>query len=209
MGPELRSALAVYLSEFEMPDNGRPWDLAGIFPTAEGVVLEIGSGMGDATLACARSAPNTGLIAVEVHVKGIAATVRAAHAAGLTNLRVVAADAVEVLEDRVAPESLAGIRVWFPDPWPKHRHHKRRLVSGEFVSLAVSRLRRGGYLHLATDVESYAVTMAACLAGEPTLRAELIGGPRPADRPATRYEVAGIEAGREVWDFIYLRDGTE
>ena len=208
MGPELRAALASGWPDYGLTAAGEPWDLAAVFPSADGAVLEVGSGMGDATVASAEAEPNLGIIAVEVHVKGVAATLRAARARGLTNIRVVIADAVDVLQHEIEPSSLAAIRVWFPDPWPKKRHNKRRLVNADFVHLACSRLRQGGLLHVATDVAGYASAIESVLATEPGLRADVVGGPRPACRPETRYEAVGIAAGREVWDFCYRRDGT-
>lgn len=171
-------------------------------------VLEIGPGMGEATLAMAAAEPTTGIIAVEVHTRGVARLLTALEAEGIGNVRVVHGDAVELLRHRIAPGALAGIRLWFPDPWPKTRHHKRRLVRPEVVALMADRLAPGGTVHAATDWADYAAVMTEVLDAEPLLR-NAFGGPapRPTWRPHTRYEQAGIDAGHEVVDLIYERLG--
>ncbi|MDQ1306903.1 MAG: tRNA (guanine-N7-)-methyltransferase [Actinomycetota bacterium] len=162
MGPELLEVLERRGLDFDLPVTATGvWRLAECFPGARQVVLEIGSGMGEATVQMARSQPTVGLVAVEVHLRGVAATIRAADRAGLTNLRIHRGDAVAALRDQVPAAGLAGIRIWFPDPWPKLRHHKRRLLRSDFVSLAVSRLAIGGTIHCATDVTDYAEVMIA------------------------------------------------
>lgn len=181
------------------------WSPSVIFPAASGVVLEIGSGAGEATLAMARAQPDIGIIAVEVHVRGLGSLVRAADTFNLTNVRVFDGDALVALREYVPPASLAGIRAWFPDPWPKNRHHKRRLVQPANVALMVSRLRPGGLLHLATDVADYADVIAEVLADAPELAPVLVRGPRPDWRPITKYERAGLAAGRPAQDFCYRR----
>lgn len=182
-----------------------PWSPRVIFPQSSGVVLEIGSGTGEATLAMARAQPDIGIIAVEVHVRGLGSLVRGAHGEGLANVRVFDGDALVALHDYVPEASLAGVRVWFPDPWPKNRHHKRRLVQSANVALMVSRLQPGGMLHVATDVADYADVIAEVLAAAPGLVPVLVRGPRPPWRPMTKYEKAGLAAGRPAQDFCYVR----
>ena len=206
IGPQLRAALDNDLPALLMPTNG-PWDLRNLMPEAERFVVEIGSGMGEATLAMALAQPQTGLIAVEVHDRGVAALARDATATGLTNLRIHVGDAVAALQDLVVPSSIDEVRVWFPDPWPKAKHHKRRLVTAEFLDLVISRLTPGGRIHLATDHAEYADVMAQVLASEPRLVPELLDGPRPSWRPWTKFERAGLAAGRPSHDFIYVRAG--
>ena len=168
-------------------------------------VVEIGSGMGDAAVAMAQADPDTGIVAVEVHTRGVARLLQDVHRLELPNVRVVHGDAVELLT-AVAPHSLTGIRAWFLDPWPKARHHKRRLVQPPFVHLAASRLRAGGLLHLATDWQDYADQMLAVLHGEPLLRNQFDGpAPRPEWRPLTPYEQAGIDQGHVVTDLLFER----
>jgi tRNA (guanine-N7-)-methyltransferase len=172
------------------------------------VVLEIGCGMGEATVAMAAADTDTGVIAAEVHIRGLARLLRAADATGLDNIRTVWADGLAVLAQLPA-SSLAGIRVYFPDPWPKARHHKRRLVQPSFVALAASKLMPGGSLHAATDWSDYAEQMLAAMNQEPLLENASTAAdgflPRPAWRPLTRYEQAGLDKGHEVRDVLFTR----
>lgn len=203
LGPELRTALADDLPGLVMP--AQVWDLADVFPTSRAVVLEIGSGMGEATLECAAADPETAIIAAEVMDRGVAALTRGVAQARLRNVRICPTDAVTALRAWVPESSLAGIRVWFPDPWPKARHHKRRIIQPTAVALMASRLKPGGFLHTATDVAEYADQMAEVLAGEPTLTPQLVRGPRPDWRPYTKFELIAQGAGRQAQDFIFTR----
>ena len=167
-------------------------------------VLEIGFGMGDATAEIAAAQPQTDFIGVEVHPPGIGALLQRIDAAALTNLRIVQHDAVPVLQHMIAPHSLAGLHIYFPDPWPKKRHHKRRLIQPEFVRLAASRLRHGGYLHCATDWQPYAEHMLDVLGAEPALRNTAADyAPRPAWRPVSKFERRGLRLGHGVWDLVF------
>jgi tRNA (guanine-N7-)-methyltransferase len=169
-------------------------------------VLEIGFGMGDATAQIAAALPGTDFIGVEVHAPGVGALLKRIGEAGLTNLRIVRHDAVEVLQQMVAPDSLAGVHLYFPDPWPKKRHHKRRLIQPAFVTLLASRLVSGGYLHCATDWEPYAEQMLQVLAAEPLLANSAAGyAPRPDWRPLTKFEQRGLRLGHGVWDLLFRR----
>jgi tRNA (guanine-N7-)-methyltransferase len=196
MGPQLHQAWAAGADQAAAV----PWP--ALPPRS---LLEIGSGMGQALIA---AAPRWDLvIGVDMHVRGLAATIRAAHEAGVRNVRVVRADAVELLREAVAPGSLAGIHVWFPDPWPKARHHKRRLVQPGTVELLADALRPGGVLRLATDVAGYAEQMQRVLGALPDL--EPLGDDgrvaRYEGRPVTKYERAGLAAGRRPVDLAYRR----
>jgi tRNA (guanine-N7-)-methyltransferase len=175
------------------------------------LVLEIGPGTGGSTVEQALAAPGTDHLAVEVFEPGLAQLLMRIEAAGVPNLRLLRGDAVELLRERVPPDSLAGIRIYFPDPWPKRRHHKRRLVQPDFVALAASRLAPGGVLHLATDWEHYAVQMQAACSGEPLLEnaARTPDGwtPRPPERPSTKFEQRARVEGRVVRDLVYHRVG--
>lgn len=204
LGPQLRSVMADLLPVYEMPVGD--WDFAEIFGRPDpSVVFEIGSGMGEASVAMAAARPDECLICIDVHDRGIAATVRAANERGLDNLRVLHGDAIGALRAQVPVGSLAGLRAWFPDPWPKTKHHKRRLVTDANVALMVSRLRPGGTLHVATDVPAYADVCAEVLAAAPGLAPVLVRGSRPQWRPLTKFEAAGERAGRPGVDFIYRR----
>ena len=168
-----------------------------------GLIVEIGSGMGEATAAMAAATPGVDLLAVEVHPAGVAALLRRLEEQDLTNVRVARDDAVVVLE-ALPPSSLAEVRVFFPDPWPKAKHTKRRLVRPDFTALVASRLAPGGRLHLATDVSAYAERALEVLADGWT--ASVVR--RPAHRPVTRFEQQGLDAGRSVTDiFAYSVPG--
>ncbi len=169
-------------------------------PRARPLVLEIGSGMGETTAAIAAAQPETDFIAVEVHGPGVGSLLKRIDEQGLKNLRVIRHDAVEVLEHMIADASLAGLHLFFPDPWPKKRHHKRRLVQPPFAALAARKLAPGGYLHAATDWPDYAAQMAEVLDAEPMLvRAAA------RERPATKFEQRGVKLGHEVRDLVYRR----
>ncbi|MEO6032803.1 MAG: tRNA (guanosine(46)-N7)-methyltransferase TrmB, partial [Burkholderiaceae bacterium] len=169
-------------------------------------VLEIGFGMGDATAAIAQALPGTDLIGVEVHTPGVGALLKQIGERGLANLRLIQHDAVDVLEQMIAPESLAGVHVFFPDPWHKKRHHKRRLIQADFVRLLVQRMAAGGYLHCATDWQPYAQQMLEVLGAEPGLRNTAPGfAPRPDYRPLTKFENRGLKLGHCVWDLVFVK----
>ncbi len=183
-----------------------PIDPAAVFGRRAPLVLEIGFGMGETTAAMAADDPARDLVAVDVHTPGAGALLHEIDARGLTNVRVVLGDAVGMLRDGIAPGVLDEVRVFFPDPWPKARHHKRRLVSAPFAALVASRLRPGGRLHCATDWAPYAEQMLAVVDGEPLLRNEYGGfAPRPPWRPVTRFERQGIAKGHAVFDVIAAR----
>jgi len=176
-------------------------DFTAVFGRKAPVVLEIGSGMGETTAAIAQSNPEIDFIAVEVHGPGVGSLLRRISAMEPKNLRVIRHDAAEVLECMIADGSLAGIHLFFPDPWPKKRHHKRRLVQPAFASLAARKLAPGGYLHAATDWANYAEQMEAVLSAEPMLERNAAG----AARPLTKFEHRGLKLGHEVRDFVFRR----
>jgi len=169
-------------------------------------VLEIGFGMGDATAQVAAATPGTDFIGIEVHEPGVGALLKRIGELQLTNLCLLQHDAVEVLQHRVSPASLAGVHVWFPDPWHKKRHQKRRLIQPELVALLASRIAPGGYLHCATDWQDYAVQMLDVLAAEPALRNAADGyAPKPDWRPLTKFEQRGLKLGHGVWDLLFRK----
>ncbi len=202
--PSAASALIRLLPGWGIDVQAAPACLAEAFSPPRPVVLEIGSGMGETTLAMAMSDPGTGIVAVDVHTPGIGALLAAAERESLGNVRVCIGDALELM-DRLAPESLAGIRAYFPDPWPKVRHHKRRLVQPAFVHRAAALLVPGGTLHLATDISHYADQMLAVCSAEPLLDVGPGLVPRPGWRPVTGYERRGLAAGRPSQDLIATR----
>jgi tRNA (guanine-N7-)-methyltransferase len=169
-------------------------------------ILEIGFGMGEGLAEIAAAHPENDYLGVEVHTPGVGALLKQVGERGLANVRVIQHDAVEVLTRMLAPASLAGIHIFFPDPWHKKRHHKRRLIQAPLVALLASRIRPGGYLHLATDWQDYAEQMLAVLAAEPLLANSVADyAPRPATRPLTKFEQRGIRLGHGVWDLVFTR----
>jgi tRNA (guanine-N7-)-methyltransferase len=206
MGPGQTRALAELGPRFMLPCSATPFDFAAAFGRVAPLVLEIGFGMGDATASIAQALPATDFIGVEVHTPGVGALLKRIGELGLTNLRVIQHDAVDVLQQMVAPASLAGVQVFFPDPWHKKKHNKRRLIQPELVALLASRLTPGGRLHCATDWEPYAQQMLAVLAAEPLLVNTADGyAPRPDYRPLTKFENRGLRLGHGVWDLVFSR----
>ena len=206
MSPAQQRALDTLLPRWGVPYAPRPVDFGALFGRVAPVVLEIGFGMGDTTAKIAQAQPEVDFIGVEVHSPGVGALLRRLDENGSTNLRVIQHDAVEVVRDMIAPASLSGVHVFFPDPWPKKRHHKRRLLQPAFVSLLASRLAPGGTLHVATDWEDYAEQILAVLAAEPLLRNTAEGfAPRPDHRPLTKFEQRGLRLGHGVRDLVFRR----
>ncbi|WP_405807422.1 tRNA (guanosine(46)-N7)-methyltransferase TrmB [Streptomyces sp. NBC_01187] len=190
-------------------DGLRRLDLGKLFEDPDlPIVLEIGFGMGEATARMAAADPSTGVLAVDVHTPGQGNLLRLADEQGLTNVRVGNGDAIILLREMLAPDSLAGLRVYFPDPWPKARHHKRRLLQPEFLDLAAGPLRPGALVHCATDWEDYAEQMLEVLTAHPDYEnTQPDGGyaPRPASRPLTRFEGQGLDKGHAVRDLLFRR----
>ena len=182
--------------------DGAPLDLPALFGRIAPVVLEVGPGMGEATVAAAAADPARDLLAVDVHTPGHGALLRRLEEAGLEHVRVADGDARVLLQDMLAPGSLDEVRVWFPDPWPKARHAKRRLVQPAFLDLVATRLRRGGTLHVATDWAPYAAQVVGALAASPL---RLVSRERPPGRPPTRFEQQGLAAGRGAHDLVAVR----
>lgn len=175
-------------------------DTEALFGRRAPVVLEIGSGMGEATAAMAAADPARDWLAVEAHLPGVAALLVRVEQEGLTNVRVAHGDALRLVRAHVAPGSLDAVHAFFPDPWPKAKHHKRRLVQAEHVALLRERLRVGGTLHVASDWAEYAEQAVEVLTGDPAL----VGGvvDRPAHRPVTRFEQRGLDLGHAVVDVV-------
>jgi tRNA (guanine-N7-)-methyltransferase len=209
MGPGQARALAELGPRFVLPLTAQPLDFCTLFGRHAPVVLEIGFGMGDATAQVAAAQPQTDFLGIEVHEPGVGALLRQIGERSLCNLRLVQHDAVEVLQQMIPPAALAGVHLWFPDPWHKKRHHKRRLVQPAFVELVVSRLAAGGYLHCATDWQPYAEQMRDVLGGARGLQDTSADGsgfvPRPAWRPQTKFESRGLRLGHGVWDLVFRR----
>lgn len=201
-----RRAHETLLPRYGVPFNAAPLDLDALFGREAPHVLEIGSGMGETTVEIAARRPDTDFLAVEVHTPGVGSLLKQIEERELTNVRVIQHDAVDVLEQMIAAAALDGVHVFFPDPWPKKRHHKRRLLQSPFVKLLASRLKRGGYVHVATDWEEYAQQVLQVLSAEPLLANTAQDyAPRPAYRPLTKFEERGLKLGHGVWDVIFIR----
>ncbi|MCB1964867.1 tRNA (guanosine(46)-N7)-methyltransferase TrmB [Accumulibacter sp.] len=184
-------------------------DLDALFGRSAPQILEIGFGMGETSAAIAAGHPDNDYLGIEVHTPGVGSLCKLVAEMGLGNQRIIQHDAVEVLREMIAPATLAGIHIFFPDPWPKKRHHKRRLLQPALVSLLASRLRPGGYLHSATDWQDYAQQMLAVLSSEALLENTAPGyAPRPAHRPQTKFEQRGLRLGHGVWDLVFRRRPT-
>ena len=208
IGPGQVRALTELAPRFVLPFVATgPVDFAVAFDRAAPLVVEIGFGMGSTTAVMAAAAPERNLLGIEVHPPGVGALLQRIDEAGLANVRIVQHDAVEVLESMIAPGSLAAVHVFFPDPWHKKRHHKRRLIQPEFVRLLASRLAPGATLHCATDWEPYAAQMLEVLTAAPSLVNAIASGfaPRPASRPLTKFEQRGLDRGHGVWDLLFTK----
>jgi tRNA (guanine-N7-)-methyltransferase len=201
-----RRAHDTLLPRYGIPYADTPLDLDTVFGRSAPRMLEIGCGMGETTVAIAAANPGTDYLGIEVHTPGVGSLLKQIEAQDLANLRVIQHDAVAVLQNMIAPASLDGIHIFFPDPWPKKRHHKRRLIQPAFVALAASRLKPDGYLHAATDWQEYAEQMLAVLGAEPALANTAAGyAGRPAWRPQTKFETRGLKLGHGVRDLVFRR----
>jgi tRNA (guanine-N7-)-methyltransferase len=199
-------ALQPLAPRFVLPYSPAPLDTTAAFGRAAPLVLEIGFGMGEATahIACAR--PGDNFLCCEVHEPGVGALLKRIGEQDIANIRIVRHDAVQVLEHMLAPQSLDGAHIFFPDPWHKTRHHKRRLIQPPLIALLATRLKSRGYVHCATDWQPYAEQMLQVLRAEPLLANTADGyAPRPAYRPLTKFERRGMRLGHGVWDLMFTR----
>ncbi|MGQ0751489.1 MAG: tRNA (guanosine(46)-N7)-methyltransferase TrmB [Betaproteobacteria bacterium] len=199
-------AYEALLPAYGIPFARRIIDLDAAFGRRAPRILEIGFGMGETTTAIAARHPGNDYLGIEVHTPGVGGLLKQIAEHGLTNVRVVQHDAVEVLQFMIAPGGVDGVHIFFPDPWPKKRHHKRRLIQPALVRLLAERIKPDGYLHVATDWEPYAEHIVATLAAEPMLRntAERYA-PRPDYRPQTKFERRGLDLGHLVRDIVFKR----
>jgi tRNA (guanine-N7-)-methyltransferase len=169
-------------------------------------ILEIGFGMGETTAKIAQTLPECDFLAAEVHTPGVGALLKLIEESALTNIRIVQHDVVDVLQNMLADASLDGVHIFFPDPWHKARHHKRRLIQAGFVKLLCSKLKVGGYLHVATDWQEYAEWVLKVLSAEPQLQnTAATYAEKPSYRPLTKFENRGIKLGHGVWDMVFKR----
>ena len=206
MSPAQSRALAELLPRFGIEYANAPLDFAQVFGRRAPVILEIGFGMGETTAAIAQAHREHDFLALDVHAPGVGALLKQIDALSLTNVRIIRHDAVEVVAQMIPLASLAAVHVFFPDPWPKKRHHKRRLLQAAFVHALAQRLAPGGYLHAATDWDDYAREILATLTAEPLLANTVDGfAQRPAWRPQTKFETRGRQLGHGVWDLLFCR----
>jgi len=200
-----------YGIETDIESGTDPLDFQALFGNDHPVIVDVGFGNGDSTWQMARENPQENYLGIEVHPPGVGHLLLKLEEQGLRNVRIACADAAEFFGSRLGDSSLAGVRIYFPDPWPKKRHHKRRLVQPAFVALVANKLRAGGVLHLATDWTPYAEHMIEVLAATPSftnLSAEGNYCPRPPWRPPTRYEKRGQKLGHAVHDLVFRKTGA-
>ncbi|KTD05562.1 tRNA (guanosine(46)-N7)-methyltransferase TrmB [Fluoribacter gormanii] len=203
-----RQGLDHWFKNYELSVGGTPWNLAEEFHRIADTVVEIGFGMGASLLTMAQNNPELNYIGIEVHQAGVGSLAADLHKYQLSNVRIVAHDAVEVFRTQLLDNSLAGVQIFFPDPWHKKRHHKRRLIQKEFIQLLAKKIKPGGFIHCATDWQDYAEHMLDVLSTETTLqntRKEGGYSPRPLSRPLTKFEQRGERLGHGVWDLIFTK----
>jgi tRNA (guanine-N7-)-methyltransferase len=206
--PAQRSAFASLWPVYGIDAGSEQLEFSTIFGRKSDVFVELGFGDGRVLKMLAALHPENDYIGIEVHRPGIGRLMRELHEEGLNNVRVVCGDGTAILKNNIPLDSLAGISIFFPDPWHKKKHHKRRLIQPGFVHMAASRLRQGGILHLATDWEDYAQQMLVVLSAEPQLQNIHIENSfveRPDSRPLTKYEERGLKLGHGVWDLVFRR----
>jgi tRNA (guanine-N7-)-methyltransferase len=191
---------------FGIPYAPTPLDLEAAFGRAAPKILEIGFGMGDSTATIAQANPQNDYLCLEVHTPGVGNLFKVMDEQGLTNIRIIQHDAVEVLRDMIGEATLDGVHIFFPDPWHKARHNKRRLIQAPFIEKLMAKLKPGGYIHVATDWENYAEQVLEVLSAEPRLENTATDyAPRPEYRPLTKFEKRGINLGHGVWDLVFRR----
>lgn len=201
-----RRAHEILMPKYGIPFADNPLDLDQIFGRSVPKFLEIGFGMGETTATIAKAHPQYDYLAIDVHTPGVGSLLKQIDESGLVNVRVIQHDAVEVLQRMLPSDCLDGVHIFFPDPWPKARHHKRRLIQPEFITLLCRHLKRGGYIHAATDWENYAGQILEVLRNEPQLANTAIDyAPRPEYRPLTKFEQRGLRLGHGVWDLVFRR----
>lgn len=202
-----RRACDTLMPKYGIPFTPRLLDLERIFGRSAPIFLEIGFGMGETTAAIAKAHPENDYLAIEVHTPGVGSLLKQIEEFGLKNIRIIQQDVVEALLHLLSPECLDGVHIFFPDPWPKARHHKRRLIQREFITLLCRHLKQGGYIHAATDWQDYAEQILEVLSGEPLLANVVTDyASRPEYRPVTKFEQRGLRLGHSVWDLVFRKN---
>ena len=206
LSPAQRRAVDTLMPRYGIPCETKLIDLDAAFGRSAPKVLEIGFGMGDTTATIAQAHPENDYLALEVHTPGVGNLLKLIDAQQIANLRIIQHDAVEVLRNMIADGSLDGVHIFFPDPWHKARHNKRRLIQAPFVAQLAQKLKPGGYIHAATDWQDYAEQILRVLSAEPFLKNTATDyAPRPEYRPLTKFEQRGLRLGHGVWDLIFIR----
>jgi tRNA (guanine-N7-)-methyltransferase len=205
--PGQQLALDNYWAKYCL-DPEADYDFARVFGHAAPLIIEIGFGNGESLAKMAAANPDTDYIGIEVHKPGVGHLMMLLDQQGLNNVRIYCHDAIEIIEHKIADNSLAGVHLFFPDPWPKKKHHKRRIVRPDFVELLVRKLKTGGYFHTATDWQNYAETMLTILSADSSINNASPAGDycgRPEYRPLTKFEQRGLRLGHGVWDLIFRK----
>lgn len=206
MSPAQQRAVDTLLPQFGITYVAQPLNLDHAFGRAAPKILEIGFGMGDSTATIALAHPENDYLALEVHIPGVGNLLKLIDLHQIKNTRIIQHDAVEVLRDMIGEVTLDGVHIFFPDPWHKARHNKRRLIQSPFIAQLVKRLKPGGYIHVATDWQDYAVQVLDVLSAEPLLQNTAKDyAPRPNYRPLTKFEQRGLRLGHGVWDLVFVR----
>lgn len=206
VSPAQQRACDELLPRFGIQYSAQPLDLALAFGRNAPKILEIGFGMGDSTATVALAHAENDYLALEVHTPGVGNLLKLIEAQQIANIRIIQHDAVEVLRDMIGNATLDGVHIFFPDPWHKARHNKRRLIQAPFIAQLAQKLKPGGYIHIATDWQNYAEQVLAVLNAEPLLENTAAGyAPRPDYRPLTKFEQRGIRLGHGVWDLLFCR----
>ena len=204
--PAQLRAIATLMPRFGIPYAARQFDLDQAFGRTALKILEIGFGMGDSTATIALAHPEIDYLALEVHTPGVGNLLKLIETEQLNNIRIMQHDAVEVLRDMIADNTLDGVHIFFPDPWHKARHNKRRLIQAPFIAKLVQKIKPGGYIHVATDWQDYAEQVLRVLSGEPLLENTAADyAPRPDYRLLTKFEQRGLRLGHGVWDLVFRR----
>jgi tRNA (guanine-N7-)-methyltransferase len=208
--PGQQKALEKLISVYGVMYQHHPADLIKSFDNSNPIIIEIGFGMGHGTFQTAKDHPNNNYLGIEVHTPGVGSLLMQLDKnPDVTNLKIIQHDAKEVLQNMIPDNSITGFHIYFPDPWPKKRHHKRRIIQPQFIELLTNKLKVGGYIHLATDWEDYALWMLDVLNGQTRLHNQSLSDDyitRPAQRPLTKFEQRGIKLGHGVWDLIFRKE---
>lgn len=205
-----QQGLDLWMKDYNLQPSDKPWDFTQIFGRVGNVIVEIGFGMGASLLTMAQQQPDCDFLGIEVHQAGVGSLAADLHEHQIKNVRIIAQDAVQIFQTQIADNSLAGIQIFFPDPWPKKRHHKRRLIQSEFIELLAPKVKNGGFIHCATDWQEYAAHMLEVLSVSPHFKnlSQQEDGyiPRPQTRPLTKFEQRGTRLGHGVWDLFFIKE---